>query len=157
MLQATASTTRKWDPISCALFRITRPAFSSFMSDCIQLKSVPISGQSAPLHFCLEVRAVVHFCSEGYCLWCLLVCCLVQTLFEGHSLRDTYKHCDLLQSVPTGPQQEGAAALTFTHASICHQGETWEAGAASPACHRRTLLTAKAIFCKRQKYKKYDH
>lgn len=71
---------------------------------------------------------------------------------EGHSLRDTYERCEPLQLPPAAPRRGGAAALTFTRASIRHQREPWEAGAASPACHRRTLLAAGAVFCKGQKY-----
>lgn len=80
----------------------------------------------------------------------------MQTLLEGDGLRDTCEHCASLQ-LPTVPRREGAAALTFTHVSIGHQREPWEAGAASPACRHRTLLTARTIFCKRQKYEQHDH
>lgn len=82
----------------------------------------------------------------------------MQTQFVGDSLRDTYKLCEAFQLLPTATRQEGVAALTLTHVPICHQRESWEAGAASPACQHHTLLTAGAIFCKRQKkYVQHDH
>lgn len=52
------------------------------MSDCIQLKNVPISGQSGPLHFCSVVMAVRVCCCSFTQQWvvslmvlgCLLPC-----------------------------------------------------------------------------------
>lgn len=80
----------------------------------------------------------------------VVACYLVVTRLEGDSLRDTYELCEPLQLPPMVMWQESTAALTFTHPSICHQWEPREAGAASPACHGRTLLTAATIVCERQ-------
>lgn len=145
MLQATISTTRKWEPNQ------SKHSFH-FMSDWIQLKSVPNSGQIAPLHFCSVVMACVWFvvCLCKLLLLVFVFCYLVQTQFVGESLRYTYKLCDMLQLLPTATWQEGAAALTFTRVPICHQRESKEAGAASLACPHCTLLIAGAIFCRRQ-------
>lgn len=142
-----------------ALFSITRPAFSSFMSDCIQLKKCPDlwTNCSIALLFCCQgcmCLLFIYTAESAIVDGVGLFATLCKPLLEGDSLRDTYEHCETLQLLPTVPR---AAALTYTHTSICHQREPWEAGAASSACHHRTLLTAGAIFCKRQKYEQHDY
>lgn len=89
-----------------ALFSIIRPAFSSFMSDCVQLKCVPISGQIAPSHFCYGDKALCVCCGaavKAIVWWCEAVCYFGQTLLEGNSLRDAHERYESHQLLPMAP------------------------------------------------------
>lgn len=101
---------------------------------------------------------VYFYCSECYCLWCLVVWCLVQTLLEGYSLRDTYKHCDLLQLLPKVPHTRRKTSSSHLHTCV-HLSSRRIRGSRSsePILPPPNTADCKGCFLQETKYKQDNY